>query len=54
MRLTPCAFFLVKKGLLINLCKGQSFFVMDGRVGNIRYIGELTYMNARAVDYLIC
>ena len=40
--------------LLINLCKGQSFFVMDGRVGNIRYIGELTYMNARAVDYLIC
>jgi len=40
--------------LLINLCKGQSFFIMNGRVRNIRYIGELTYRNAGAVDYFIC
>ena len=31
--------------LLINLCKGQSFF---------RYTCELTYRNANAVDYFIC
>ena len=40
--------------LLINLCKGHSFYIMYGRVGNIRYIGELTYRNASAVDYFIC
>jgi len=39
---------------LINLCEGQSFFVINERVGNIRYIGELTYRNASAVDYFIC
>lgn len=27
---------------------------MNGRVGNIRYIGELTYRNVGAVDYFIC
>ena len=40
--------------LLISLCKRQRFFVMNGRVGNIRYRGELTYRNASAVDYFIC
>ena len=27
---------------------------MNGRVGHIRYIGELTYRNASALDYSIC
>ena len=40
--------------LLINLCKGQNLFIMNGRVGNDSNIGELTCRNASAVDYFIC
>ena len=40
--------------LLINLCKGQNLFIMNGRVGSDSNIGELTCRNASAVDYFIC
>jgi hypothetical protein len=40
--------------LLINLCKGQNLFSMNGRVGSDSNIGELTCKNASAVDYFIC
>jgi hypothetical protein len=40
--------------LLINLCKGQNLFIMNGRVGNDSNIGELTCRNASAVYYFIC
>ena len=40
--------------LLINLCKGQNLFIMNGRVGSDINIGELTCRNASAVDYFIC
>jgi hypothetical protein len=32
--------------LLINLCKGQNLFIMNGRVGSDINIGELTCRNA--------
>ena len=40
--------------LLINLCKGQNLFIMNGQVGSDSNIGELTCRNASAVDYFIC
>ena len=40
--------------LLINLCKGQNLFIINGRVGSDRNIGELTCRNASVVDYFIC
>jgi hypothetical protein len=40
--------------LLINLCKGQNLFIMNGRVGSDSKIGVLTCRNASVVDYFIC
>jgi hypothetical protein len=40
--------------LLINLCKVQNLFIMNGREGSDSNIGKLTCRNASAVDYFIC
>ena len=40
--------------LLINFCKEQYLFIMNGRVGRDSNISELTCRNASAVDYFIC
>lgn len=39
---------------LLNFCKGNCFFILNGRVGNDKNIGKLTCRNASVVDYCIC
>ena len=37
--------------LLLNFCKGNSMFIVNGRVGNNKNIGRFTCRNASIVDY---
>ena len=39
--------------LLLNFCKGNSMFIVNGRVGNDNNIGRFTCRNASVVDYCI-
>jgi hypothetical protein len=39
--------------LLLNFCKGNSMFIVNGRVGNDKNIGRFTCRNASVVDYCI-
>ena len=39
--------------LLLNFCKGNSMFIVNGRVGNNKNIGRFTCRNASVVDYCI-
>jgi hypothetical protein len=39
--------------LLLNFCKGNSMFTVNGRVGNNTNIGRFTCRNASVVDYCI-
>ena len=39
--------------LLLNFCKGNSMFIVNGRVGNDKNIGRFTCRNASVVNYCI-
>jgi hypothetical protein len=39
--------------LLLHFCKGNSMFIVNGRVGNDKNIGRFTCRNASVVDYCI-
>ena len=39
--------------LLLHSCKGNSIFIVNGRVGNDTNIGRFTCRNANVVDYNI-
>jgi hypothetical protein len=39
--------------LLLNFCKGNSMFIVNGRVGNDKNIGRFRCRNASVVDYCI-
>jgi hypothetical protein len=39
--------------LLLHFCKGNSIFIVNGRVGNDKNIGRFTCRNASVVDYCI-
>ena len=39
--------------LLLIFCKGNSMFIVNGRVGNDKNIGRFTCRNASVVDYCI-
>ena len=40
--------------LLLNFCKGNSMFIVNGRIGNDKGIGRFTCRNASIVDYCVC
>jgi hypothetical protein len=39
--------------LLLNFCKGNSMFIVNGRAGNDRNIDRFAYRIASVVDYCI-
>jgi hypothetical protein len=39
--------------LLLNLCKGNDLFIVNGRIGDNKE-GNLTCRKASVVDYTIC
>jgi hypothetical protein len=38
---------------LLDLCKGNDLFIINGRIGNDKGIGKLTCKNSSVVDYVI-
>jgi hypothetical protein len=38
---------------LLDLCKGNDLFIINGRIGNDKDIGKLTCKNSSVVDYVI-
>ena len=38
---------------VLNLCKGNDLFIINGRIGNDKGIGNLTCKNSSVVDYII-
>jgi hypothetical protein len=39
--------------MLLEFCKGNSLFIVNGRVGKDKHIGRFTCRNASVVDYCI-
>ena len=39
--------------LLLNMCKSHSRYIVNGRLGKNKHIGQLTRKDSSAVDYAI-
>jgi hypothetical protein len=39
---------------LLDICKNNNIYIMNGRVGKYKSIGKLTFRKSSVIDYSIC